>query len=183
MRDTWRPWAITGGMAEGKSTVLGYLADEGYKVASADEVAREVFVREDVQAAIRRSFGTADRDALRAKLADDPDARRTLNHLMHVPVWDALSARGAEIVEIPLLIETALHDRCRGVWVVTCGAEEQRTRLISRLGSEELVDRLLATQLPTRVKEVFADRVLRTNLPEPQVRREVLEAAKQDFRR
>jgi len=182
MRDIWRPWAITGGIAEGKSTVLGYLAEAGYRVASADSVARAVYGREDVQAEINRVFGTTDREMLRQKLADDPLARRSLNRLMHVPVWEALAASGADIVEIPLLIETALHDRCRGVWVVTCGQDEQRARLVSRLGSHELVDRLLATQLPTRVKEVFADRVLRTNLPEPQVRREVLEAAKQDFR-
>lgn len=173
---------ITGGIAEGKSTVLGYLADAGYSVVSADAVARDVYVRDDLQAQIQRVFGTTDRDVLRQRLADDPAARRALNRLMHEPVWSALEHTGADIVEIPLLIEAALHPRCRGVWVVTCGEHEQRERLAARLGSEELAERLLATQLPTRVKEVFADRVLRTNLPEPQVRREVLEAAKQDFR-
>lgn len=183
MRETWRPWAITGGIAEGKSTILGYLSNAGFSVVSADAVARDIYARADVQEQIRAVFGTTDRDAVRARLSDDPSARRELNRLMHELVWRALEHTRADVVEVPLLVEAALQIRCRGVWVVTCGEEEQRARLVARVGSTELAERLLATQLPTRVKEVFADRVLRTNLPEAQVRREVLEAAKQDFRR
>lgn len=182
MRENWHPWAITGGIAEGKSTVLGYLAEAGYRTASADIVAREVFQRPEIQEEIQRRIGVTDRDALRERLGIDPEARRTLNHLMHAPVWDALSKTEAVIVEIPLLIETVLHPRCAGVWVVTCGEAEQTRRLRARLGDDALVLRLLQTQLPTRVKSMFADRIIESNLPEPQVRREVLDAAAHDFR-
>ncbi len=182
MRENWRPWAITGGIAEGKSTVLGFLATAGYRVASADEVAREVFQHIDIQEELRLRLGVTDRNALRERLGLDPEARRILNHVMHAPVWEALSRTGAEVVEIPLLIETVLHPRCAGVWVVTCGEAEQYRRLMGRLGDEVLVRRLLQTQLSTRVKAMFADRIIESNLPEPQVRREVLDAAAHDFR-
>lgn len=182
MREIWRPWAITGGIAEGKSTVLGYLAEAGYRTVSADAVAREVFHRPGIQEELRVRLGVTDRDALLERLALDPDARRTLNHLMHAPVWEALSETGAQVVEIPLLVETVLHPRCAGVWVVTCGETEQLRRLTVRLGDELLARRLLQTQLSTRVKSMFADRIIESNLPEPQVRREVLDAAAHDFR-
>ena len=188
MRKNWRPWAITGGIAEGKSTVLGYLNEVGYRTASADEVAREVFHRPDVLRQIEAAFGTADRAELRRRLGADAGARRTLNALLHLPTWAALEQLEVEVVEVPLLVEAALFSHVAGVWVVTCGEEEQRRRLRERLPGEEgatrerTIDELLQVQLPTRVKNAFADRVIRTNLPEADVRREVLEAAKQDFR-
>lgn len=188
MRKNWRPWVITGGIAEGKSTVLGYLRDAGYRTVSADEVARSVFESPDVRPKIEAAFGTSDREALRRLFAADPASRRSLNQLLHRPTWEALRASDAEIVEIPLLVEAVLFSEAAGVWVATCGEEEQRRRLSQRLdGAPEaergrMVDGLLQVQLPTRVKIAFADRIIHTNLPEADVRREVLEAAKQDFR-
>lgn len=181
MRENWRPWAITGGIAEGKSTVLNYLAEAGWRTASADLVAREVFERAETQEFLSARLGTADRVAIRQRLSE-PHVRRLLNGYMHGPVWAALVETEADVVEVPLLIETVLHPRCAGVWVVTCGVDEQRRRLIQRLGDPREVDRLLATQLSSQIKRVFADRVIDSNLPEPHVRREVLGAAKQDFR-
>ena len=35
--------ALTGGVAEGKSTVASYLREAGFDVVSADDLAREVF--------------------------------------------------------------------------------------------------------------------------------------------
>lgn len=188
MRKNWRPWAITGGIAEGKSTVLGYLREVGFRTASADDVAREVFHRPDVLRQIEATFGTADRAELRVRLGADAGARRTLNALLHPPTWAALESSEVEVVEVPLLVEAVLFSHFVGVWVVTCGEEEQRRRLRGRLQGEDAAvqDRmildLLQVQLPTRAKIAFADRIIHTNLPEADVRREVLDAAKQEFR-
>lgn len=188
MRKNWRPWAITGGIAEGKSTVLGYLHEAGYRTASADEIAREVFHGPEVLQQIEAAFGTSDRAELRRRLGADAGARRTLNALLHPPTWAALEASEVEVVEVPLLIEAVLFSHFEGVWVVTCGEEEQRRRLRERLPNEDAATQertiveLLQAQIPTRAKIAFGDRIIHTNLPQADVRREVLVAAKQDFR-
>jgi dephospho-CoA kinase len=183
MCKNWRPWAITGGIAEGKSTVLGYLADAGYRTLSADAVAREVFETSEMQSLIREHLRTRDRQELRQLISVDPGARRQLNTLMHGPVWKAILDQEPQFVEVPLLIETVLHPFCMGVWVVTCGESEQRRRLSERFsGDTGKAEALIQAQLPSRVKTVFADRVFDSNLPEPHVRREVLEAVSCVFR-
>ena len=40
---------MTGGVAEGKSTVLGYLRDLGYRTASSDDVSRGLFHSDEIQ--------------------------------------------------------------------------------------------------------------------------------------
>lgn len=188
MRKNWRPWAITGGIAEGKSTVLGYLHEAGYRTASADEIAREVFHRPEVLQRIEAAFGTSDRAELRRRLGADAGARRMLNALLHPLTWAALEESEVEVVEVPLLVEAVLFSQFAGVWVVTCGEEEQRRRLRERLQDEgaathdRTIVELLQAQLPTRAKIAFADRTIHTNLPQADVRREVLVAAKQEFR-
>lgn len=184
MRKILRPWAITGGIAEGKSTVLSYLNEAGYRTVSADRVAREIYESPEMQALIRDQFPTRNRDELRDLVGSDPSARRRLNALMHEPVWSSMLALEPDFVEVPLLIETVLHSRCAGVWVVMCGEDEQRRRLAARLGGDtRRAETLIQTQLPSRVKAVFADRVFDSNLPEPHVRREVLDAVSHIFRR
>lgn len=82
-------------------------------------------------------------------------------------------------MEIPLLIEACLQGGFDRVWVVTCGADEQRRRLVERLGGEAGAEALLGSQLPTRAKIPFADVVIRTNQPEWSVKRDVALAARQ----
>lgn len=163
--------AITGGVAEGKSTVLGYLASMGFKTLSADEVARELFVEPDIQKAlafmlqVNAPVQPAD---LRRAIASKPMLRRAVNRLMHPHLLPRLVDSGVDFVEIPLLIETCLQGLFDEIWVVTCGPEEQFRRLSNRIGSRETVQ-LLSTQLPTQVKIPFADVVVRTNAPEESV--------------
>ncbi|MHB8635589.1 MAG: dephospho-CoA kinase [Fimbriimonadaceae bacterium] len=171
---------ITGGVAEGKSTVLRYLREAGYRTASADDVARQALRSADVRKVVAAAAGLpADfsRAALRDRLFDDVAARRAVNAVLHPYVVGRLIATGAEFVEAPLLIETALQRAFDEVWVVTCGASEQRRRLAARVGSETLADRILALQLPTSAKLPFADVIVRTNLSRRRVKLYTLEAA------
>lgn len=180
-----RPWAhhtvamrlaVTGGIAEGKSTVVGYLRDAGYSTASADEAAREVFGSPDVQAFVSDRLGSSDPARVREAVASDASFRRSFNRLTHPKILAKLDDLEADVVEVPLLIEACLQQRFDRVWVVTCGPQEQLRRLVERLGDVPSAESLLATQLPSRVKIPFADCIVRTNLPEETVRGYVLDA-------
>ena len=170
---------VTGGIAEGKSTVLGFLHDLGYKTLSADVLARQIFLDPDVNALLAAIAGQPPPiapAALRHALADDHSARRAVNRIMHPRVMAGILSSDAEFVEIPLLIETCLQGRLDRVWVVTCGLQEQLRRLEVRYGGTLEGRLLLSTQLPTAAKIPFADEVFRTNGPLESVRRNVSEA-------
>jgi len=171
--------AITGGIGEGKSTVLAMLAEMGFATASSDAVAREIFAEPATQASVARMTGLPqpiDPKALRAALADSEEVRRSLNRLMHPRVVERMASHEATFFEVPLLIEVASLRRYDATWVVTCGPEEQRRRLLDRYADLAHVERILSTQLPTPAKIPFADLVIRTNEPLATVRR-VLERA------
>ncbi|MCC7231058.1 MAG: dephospho-CoA kinase [Fimbriimonadaceae bacterium] len=176
--------AITGGIAEGKSTVLGYLRELGYSTASADDVAREVFDQPDVQAALQARLhveGPVGREWLRQRVSESPEVRRGVNRIMHRSILEALFRHPATFFEIPLLLETCLQGRFDRVWVVTCGPEEQTRRLVERVGNSEEARKMLATQLPSGAKWVFADEIVRTNTTELSVREYVLAAVASEF--
>ncbi|HRF60118.1 MAG TPA: dephospho-CoA kinase [Fimbriimonadaceae bacterium] len=158
--------ALTGGIAEGKSTVLGFASDRGVRTASADSVVAELWTQTEFRTEVAEALGLAgpaDKASVRARVTADPSARLSLNRLTHRRVMEALLGSEAELIEIPLLIETVAHPLFHRVWVVTCGASEQERRLRDRLGDAASVAGFLATQLPTRAKLAFADRILRTD--------------------
>ena len=171
---------ITGGVAEGKSTVLRYLREAGYRVASADDAARRILDIPDVRQAVARaasldvSFARAE---LMERLSSRPESRRAVNRVLHPYIVDALAETGAEFIEVPLLVETGLQDRFEEVWVVTCGVEEQVRRLVERVGDKAAAQQILALQLPTTAKVPFADVILRTNEPRRRVKAYTLRAA------
>lgn len=163
--------AITGGVAEGKSTVLAMLAEMGFATASADDMAASIFESEVVQEFLRAELGPhVDRGVVRARLTHDADFRRRLNALIHPNVARQLVRGEARFVEVPLLLEAVLHPFFDRVWVVTCGETEQRRRLVDRLGSPSEADALMRAQLPTQAKIPFADELLRTNQDRETVR-------------
>lgn len=157
--------AITGGIAEGKSTVLDALAGLGYRTISADSVAREVYVLPETQQEISKIFEIENptREEIREAISVKPRLRRELNALMHRPIWERILEEQPEFVELPLLVEACLHPWFQSVWAVSCGISEQRRRLLERVQDPNLVDQLLRTQLSSRAKAQFADRIVRTN--------------------
>ena len=160
--------AITGGIAEGKSTVLRMLADLGFAVASSDEFARTVFQSEDVQSELRSLLGAQEpvtRDLIRAAIQSSAEIRRSVNRIMHPRIRHLNENSDATFFEVPLLIETCLQGKYDRVWVVTCGQAEQERRLRVRYGPELSFEKLVATQVSARVRLAFADRIFRTNEP------------------
>lgn len=174
--------AITGGIAEGKSTVLGWISEAGVETLSADEVADELWKSPQFLSRIGEALEIANptRGDVRERISASPLARRSLNAIMHPEIARRMLASDALVLEIPLLIESCLQARFNRVWVVTCGPEEQLARLTARIGDEGAARRLLGTQLPTSVKIPFADRVFRTNREPRLVRQDVIEALREE---
>lgn len=168
--------AVTGGIGEGKSTVLGYLAESGFKVLSADSLGKAVFSDPIVNGEIAdlTGFGRAISPVeLRQVLFTRPEIRRAVNRIMHPRIVSAIFDARVDFVEVPLLIETCLQGAFDEVWVVTCGLEEQRKRLLLRYGPDAPVDQIIGAQLPSAAKIPFADTVIRTNCEHEAVRRNV----------
>ncbi len=164
--------AITGGIAEGKSTVLEMLRREGARVASADEIVQTLWRTEDFLKKVASLAGqeSATKEGVRERLADDK-FRRALNQISHPYVARAMSQILLGFVEVPLLIETALQASFDKVWVVTCDPAEQFNRLRGRGLSDSQAAALIATQLPSAAKIPFADVIVRTNHPLADVQR------------
>ncbi len=176
--------AITGGIAEGKSTVLQMLREMGLKVASSDEVARELFQDADFNAQLARIIrldAPVEPRTLRAAMLGSDSVRRSVNRLTHPIIGERVRRLGAAFVEVPLLFEACLQGQYDEAWVVTCGPEEQRRRLLERYGAEWDIDSLLRVQLPIRARTALADRVLRTNCPVGNVRSSLRKAVRDVF--
>jgi dephospho-CoA kinase len=176
--------AVTGGIAEGKSTVIGYLRALGVETESSDRLARAVFDSPPVQgqlASLLAISAPVSREAVRGAIRVDA-VRRKINQIMHPQIVDLIAASPAKVIEIPLLIEASMQGLFDRVWVVTCGEAEQLRRLSDRLGSADEAQALIRTQLTSHAKLPFADRVVRTNQAESSVKRFVTEAAMADLR-
>jgi len=176
--------AITGGIAEGKSTVLAYLDDLGYSTASGDLIARDVFHGAETQRRLSELLGVriaVSPQSLRDRLSD-PVIRRGANSIMHPAILAGIRAATATFVEVPLLVETCLQGEFDRIWVVSCGYREQLQRLTDREGNEVVAEALIRTQLASRAKIPFADRLIRTNQPETSVKRLVTVAAQRELR-
>ncbi|MDW8107737.1 MAG: dephospho-CoA kinase [Armatimonadota bacterium] len=180
--------AITGGVAEGKTTVLRMFEALGATTLSSDALAAtllhpgtELWERlvGEFGEAILNADGTVAREQLAALAFGEVRLRRRLNQLMHPPIVEALQARLQTLqsrlvfVEVPLLIEVALQGAFDAVLVVYATPALQRQRLLARGISAERARQILQAQLPTRCKLAFADWIVRTHRPLPQVEQRV----------
>lgn len=170
---------LTGGIATGKSRVLGRLAAAGCVPLDLDRIAHEAIEPGGpAHAAVVEAFGTpivgadgrVDRRRLGAIVFADAEARRRLEALVHpaVRAEEARRAaahagrRGAVVVsDAALLVETGLHLRFDRLVVVDCRPEQQLERLLARDGlGREAAEARLAAQLPGELKRRFAHDVI-----------------------
>lgn len=171
--------ALTGGIAEGKSTVLRWFEEWGARGVSLDQIAHTLSAPHGVLwQAIVAEFGQGyllpsgelNRRQLGEAVFANSALRRRLNRISHPLILQQMhleieqiqrSAPGAVVVaEVPLLVECALYPYFDRVVVVEAGEHRQRARLMAGgLSEQEAVQRLRA-QLPARVKRIFADWVV-----------------------
>ncbi len=142
---------LTGGIATGKSTVSGFLAEAGAAVVDADKIAREV-VKQQKPAwrAVVDHFGeeilAPDGEIDRQRLGDiifrSPEEKETLNRIIHPYVFQEMTAAESAIrkkrpdaviiLDVPLLFEVGMDARLAEVILVYAPERRQIERLMAR---------------------------------------------------
>ena len=190
--------ALTGGIATGKSHVRARFEAKGIPTIDADTLARDAVAPGSAGLhEVVRHFGPSvcdtdgelNRKKLGAVIFADPDARRTLEHIIHPYVrertekWfaslDTSRVRFA-IADIPLLFEGQRDADFDVVIVTACEPTTQLHRLMQRDGlTEEDARQRIASQWPLESKIARADYVIRTDGTFEDTNQEVDEIANQ----
>jgi dephospho-CoA kinase len=169
---------LTGSIGMGKSTTAKLFAEAGVPVYDADAAVHKLYEGEAAPA-IEAAFpgttvnGKVDRALLSARVVHDPAAMKQLEQIVH-PMLGASrqkffqdaerSGAPVAVVDVPLLYETGGETRVDAVVVVTTSPENQRERILARgTMTNEVLDSILARQLPDAEKRKRADFVVDTS--------------------
>lgn len=191
-------YALTGGIAAGKSEVSRRFIELGVPVIDADRVAHSVIetggaAEQGVLEAFGREIltcGKIDRQKLGALVFGDPEALQRLNALVHPAVGVEIAQRTARYAEDGsdiIIVEAALHAEngklgpgLEALILVACPRETRMQRLTAQRGmTEEEARRRIDAQTPPEQKKVLARWVLENNGTLDQLRRQVDEIAKE----
>lgn len=150
MNQNKKNYIITGGICSGKSTVMNFLRENGFKTFSADEIVHELYERKEIVSEVAKIFderdildrrGHIDRKKLSKYLYDEKNKRRELENLIHPMVIREIISLGNEnrdeayFFEIPLysLIEERLQNSLLyDIISVDCKKDTQIERLMKR---------------------------------------------------
>ena len=170
---------LTGNVAAGKSAVAAVWRAQGVPVASADELARDaVDPGSEGLAAVVAAFGSdvltstgeLDRARVRDRVFRDPEARRTLEAILHPRIaelraaWTLARAHEGHalvVFEIPLLFETGLEGDFDTTVLVDAPEAVRLARLVDQRGldPDEAV-RIVKAQMDPAEKRSRADFIL-----------------------
>lgn len=185
-------WALSGGIASGKSTVASMIEARGGIVIDADDIAREVVepgtlglqeVVEHFGTEVLHPDGRLNREALGARVFGDESARTTLNGILHPKIFVRSMERMQEanagerrpiFYDAALLVESGSYKNFQGLVIVAADANIQRERLMRRnnLSHDEAQQRIDA-QLPIEDKIRVADHVLWNNTTTEELQKQV----------
>ncbi len=181
---------LTGSIGTGKSTTAGMFRDLGVPVHDADATVHDLY-RNEAVAPVAALFpealndGVIDRKVLSAILAQAPELFRELEGVIHPLVraretafleMQRQSGSALVVLDIPLLYETGGEKRVHKVVVVTCDAETQRRRVLSRPDmTEEKFALILSRQMPDAEKRKRADFIVHTDAGLDAARKQVEE--------
>jgi dephospho-CoA kinase len=189
--------ALTGGIASGKSTVCGLLAEKGAYILCSDLMAREVVEKGEAAwrdivdhfgEAILDEEGNIDRASLAEIVFSDPAERAFLNSATHPRIfqlmYDRLQAMDAEsggkgiaVLDIPLLVDVKASDMFDYTLVVDASLEVQVERITGdRMSSREEALARIKAQVPREERLAHADYVIHNEGSLNDLRREVDEA-------
>lgn len=168
-------FAVTGGIACGKSTMARFLAEAGCLVLDTDEVAHRLQgpggaavapIKARFGGGVVAADGSIDRPALARIVFSDAAALESLNAIVHPLVdrevgrWLAADGGGRpKAVLVPLLFEAGYDKKFKwdATVAVVCPPEEQLRRLMGRgIDEREARARILA-QMPCDEKRRLAD--------------------------
>lgn len=179
---------LTGGIGSGKTTVCKLLAQHGFPIIDADEIARQVVApgTPGLQSVIRlfgqqylQKDGHLNRAKLRDRIFNDPQQKDQLESLLHPLIHQQLlkeiqfhrQVQNGQacpkwiFVAIPLLVEKIRNeqkpDYLDEIWVVDCSEEDQMKRASQRDGqSPEQIKRIMNQQASRTQRLQWADRVI-----------------------
>lgn len=167
---------LTGGIANGKSTVARLFACHGAPVVDTDQIARRVVepgtrglheVREEFGETMIGADGSLDRSRLAKLIFSDDAARVRLENLLHPLIKEQLSQRLERInapyvvVVVPLLIETGMDKEMDQVVVIDISEQEQARRLVKRDGiSSTAARQRINSQTDREHRRAKADKII-----------------------
>lgn len=186
---------LTGGIASGKTTVAGFLAELGAFVLDADRLSHAVIEPGGgAHGEVVARFGTGiagpdgwiDRKALGRLVFEDEAARRDLESIVHPRVRAEIERRierylltgtsPLAVIDAALLFESGSWRSYHRLVVVRCSRDTQVRRLLARggLSPEEAVIRI-DSQAPLEDKLAVADYVIDTETTLRETRRRTVE--------
>jgi shikimate dehydrogenase len=171
---------LTGSIGMGKSTVAGFLKEEGAPIWDADDAVHRLYGKGGAAADVLKglfpaavSGGTVSRKKLAQHLQQNPGDFPKLEKLIHPLVGadrQAFLTQAEEngdkavVLDIPLLFETGQQHEYDVVLVVTAAEEVRRKRVLERPGmTEEKFDTIRQRQLPEMEKMMLADHLIFTD--------------------
>jgi dephospho-CoA kinase len=168
---------ITGGIGSGKTAVSDMLQARGAAIVDTDVISRSLTAPGGAAmpalvarfgADIAAADGGLDRARMRALAFADPEAKRSLESILHPMIRleafrQVEAARAAYVVlVVPLLVESnAYRDIADRVLVVDCPEALQIERTMRRSGlAREQVERIVQAQAPRAARLALADDVV-----------------------
>lgn len=173
---------VTGGIATGKSTAIRQLMEMGggrLHLFDCDAETGRLLDGGSLTEGLLHAFGPgsvdssgrADRSFLRELVFRNPSSRKTLEELIHPVLHQECLAQmeaarqnaavDGFVMDVPLFFETSAHYHQDAISVVAVSRETQKTRLALRNGfREDMIEAILAAQLPIMEKVARADFVL-----------------------
>ncbi len=176
---------ITGGIGNGKSTVVKILQEQYHFTAfEADRIAHELMlpgnkiydsVVETFGTEILNPDGTIDRMRFGAVVFNDAKKLEQLNQMVHPSVIAEISRRIHQIrqkqpdtdfvIEAALLIESGCYKICDHLWYIDARPEIRRERLKKYRGyTDEKIQQVIANQLKKEEFLKYADAVIDNSL-------------------
>jgi dephospho-CoA kinase len=176
----------------GKTTTAQLFGEAGVPVYDADSAVHALYAKGGAAAPLLEAEfpgvtrdGAVDREALSARVLNDPEALRRLEAIVHPLLGQSRAefirtavASGAEavVIDVPLLFETGGDRMMQAVVVVSAPEAVQRERVLARPGmTPAKLDAILARQTPDAEKRARADFVIDTGQGLDHARRQVAE--------
>lgn len=166
---------LTGGLASGKTTVAGLLAERGCRVVDADQLVAALYrPGEPGAAAIRELFGEAvltseggvDHPTLATRVFPDPAARRQVEEVIHPLVRERFrqiaesASEDVVVLEATLLVEAGYVPDFDLILVVEAPESARLERAVRRGLAEDDARRRLAAQGGGATRREAADVVI-----------------------
>jgi dephospho-CoA kinase len=180
--------ALTGGIGSGKSAAGDFFEDLGAVVVDADQLARDVIERgtdgfDELVATFGDEIltnGILDRSKLGQIVFADPNARKTLEEIIHPRVAEAFEeivqsspADSVIIYQIPILVETKCQDRFDYIITVEASLENRTARLKNRGLKGYEIDARMKAQASDSERAAIADAVFKNDGDLDQLLRQV----------